>query len=89
MILIIIKSFFQSGSWVITLADYQGKTADKHLSFQKGELILVREQKDATWYSGQMNDKVKFLTIIIYYKITYFLFILGWLVSKKSCSNSN
>ncbi|CAF0882259.1 unnamed protein product [Rotaria sordida] len=47
-----------SGSWVITLADCQGKTVDKHLSFQKGELILVREQKDAAWYSGQLRGKV-------------------------------
>ncbi|CAF3610041.1 unnamed protein product [Rotaria socialis] len=47
-----------SGSWVITLADYEGKTVDKHLSFPKGELILVREQKDATWYSGQLQGKV-------------------------------
>ncbi|CAF2190332.1 unnamed protein product [Rotaria magnacalcarata] len=47
-----------SGSWVITLADYEGKTVDKHLSFPKSELILVREQKDATWYSGQLQDKV-------------------------------
>ncbi|CAF4343732.1 unnamed protein product [Rotaria sp. Silwood2] len=47
-----------SGSWVMTLAECQGKTVDKHLSFQKDELILVREQKDATWYSGQLNDKI-------------------------------
>ncbi|UJR22027.1 hypothetical protein I4U23_025094 [Adineta vaga] len=47
-----------SGSWVMTLADYQGKTMDKHLSFQKGEIILVREQKDPTWYSGQLHGKV-------------------------------
>ncbi|CAF0939796.1 unnamed protein product [Adineta ricciae] len=47
-----------SGSWAVTVADYQGKTVDKHLSFQKGEMILVREQKDATWYSGQLNRKV-------------------------------
>lgn len=44
---------------MITLADCSGKTADKHLSFQKGELINVREQKDATWYSGQLRGKVK------------------------------
>ncbi|CAF1360454.1 unnamed protein product [Rotaria sp. Silwood1] len=42
----------------MTLAECQGKTVDKHLSFQKGEFILVREQKDATWYSGQLNDKI-------------------------------
>ena len=42
----------------MTLADYQGKTADKHLSFGKSELILVREQKDSTWYSGQLHGKV-------------------------------
>jgi hypothetical protein len=46
---------------VITLAECTGKTVDKHLSFQKGELILVREQKDATWYSGQLRGKVKIL----------------------------
>jgi len=44
----------------MTLAECQGKTVDKHLSFQKGELILVREQKDATWYSGQLHGKVNF-----------------------------
>ncbi|CAF5103328.1 unnamed protein product, partial [Rotaria sp. Silwood1] len=49
-------SQLSSGSWVMTLAECQGKTVDKHLSFQKGEFILVREQKDATWYSGQLND---------------------------------
>jgi hypothetical protein len=43
---------------VITLAEYSGKTADKHLSFQTGELIIVREQKDTTWYSGQLRGKV-------------------------------
>jgi hypothetical protein len=43
----------------IALADCQGKTVDKHLSFQKGELIHVREQKDASWYSGQLRGKVK------------------------------
>lgn len=42
----------------MTLADYSGKTVDKHLSFQKGELILVREQKDPSWYSGQLRGKV-------------------------------
>ena len=42
----------------MTLAECQGKTVDKHLSFQKGELILVREQKDAIWYSGQLHGKV-------------------------------
>jgi hypothetical protein len=42
----------------MTVADYQGKTVDKHLSFEKGELIQVREQKDATWYSGQLRGKV-------------------------------
>ncbi|CAF1269575.1 unnamed protein product, partial [Rotaria sp. Silwood1] len=52
------NSQLMSGSWVITLADYQGKTVDKHLSFQKGELILVREQKDAAWYSGQLRGKI-------------------------------
>ncbi len=46
---------------MITLAECTGKTVDKHLSFQKGELILVREQKDATWYSGQLRGKVKIL----------------------------
>ncbi|CAF0815781.1 unnamed protein product [Rotaria sordida] len=51
-------SQLSSGSWVMTLAECQGKTVDKHLSFQKGELILVREQKDATWYSGQLHDKI-------------------------------
>ncbi|CAF1069901.1 unnamed protein product [Adineta steineri] len=51
-------SLLTSGSWVMTLADYQGKTVDKHLSFQKGELILVREQKDTTWYSGQLRGKI-------------------------------
>ncbi|CAF1383482.1 unnamed protein product, partial [Rotaria sp. Silwood1] len=51
-------SQLSSGSWVMTLAECQGKTVDKHLSFQKGEFILVREQKDATWYSGQLNDKI-------------------------------
>jgi hypothetical protein len=45
----------------MALAECQGKTADKHLSFQKGDLILVREQKDATWYSGQLHGKVKIL----------------------------
>ena len=43
----------------MTVAAYQGKTMDKHLSFQKDELILVREQKDATWYSGQLRGKVR------------------------------
>jgi len=42
----------------MTLAECQGKTVDKHLSFEKSELILVREQKDATWYSGQLRGKV-------------------------------
>lgn len=42
----------------MTLAECQGKTADKHLSFSKDELILVREQKDATWYSGELHGKV-------------------------------
>lgn len=42
----------------MTLAECQGKTVDKHLSFQKGELIHVREQKDSTWYSGQLHGKV-------------------------------
>jgi hypothetical protein len=42
----------------MTLAECQGKTVDKHLSFEKNELILVREQKDATWYSGQLRGKV-------------------------------
>jgi len=42
----------------MTLAECQGKTVDKHLSFEKSELILVREQKDATWYSGQLHGKV-------------------------------
>ncbi|CAF1464097.1 unnamed protein product [Adineta steineri] len=51
-------SQLSAGSWVITLAEYQGKTVDKHLSFQKDELILVREQKDAIWYSGQLQDKI-------------------------------
>ncbi|CAF4930633.1 unnamed protein product, partial [Rotaria sp. Silwood1] len=51
-------SQLSSRSWVMTLAECQGKTVDKHLSFQKGEFILVREQKDATWYSGQLNDKI-------------------------------
>jgi hypothetical protein len=46
---------------VVALADYSGKTVDKHLSFQKGELILVRDQKDTTWYSGQLRGKVNFL----------------------------
>ncbi|CAF5147354.1 unnamed protein product, partial [Rotaria sp. Silwood1] len=41
-------SQLSSRSWVMTLAECQGKTVDKHLSFQKGEFILVREQKDAT-----------------------------------------
>jgi len=49
---------------VLTLAEYSGKTVDKHLSFQKGELILVREQKDATWYSGQLRGKVNIFKII-------------------------
>ena len=44
----------------MTLAECQGKTVDKHLSFQTGELILVREQRDATWYSGQLHGKVNF-----------------------------
>ncbi|CAF0755063.1 unnamed protein product [Adineta ricciae] len=48
----------QSGSWVITLAECQGKTVAKHLSFQKDEFIVVREQKDATWYSGELHGKV-------------------------------
>ena len=42
----------------MTLAECQGKTVDKHLSFEKSVLILVREQKDATWYSGQLHSKV-------------------------------
>ncbi len=49
---------------MVALAEYSGKTADKHLSFQKGELILVREQKDTTWYSGQLRGKVDFFTFI-------------------------
>jgi hypothetical protein len=44
---------------VISIAEYQGKTADKHLSFQRNELILVRDRKDAKWYSGQLRGKVK------------------------------
>lgn len=52
--------FVQSGSWAFALADYQGKTADKHLSFVKGDLILVQKQKDSIWYSGQLNGKVDF-----------------------------
>lgn len=43
---------------MIALADCQGKTPDKHLTFRKSDLILVREQKDATWYSGQLHGKV-------------------------------
>ena len=43
---------------MITLADHQGKTVDKHLSFKKGETIIVRSQKDAAWYSGQLHGKV-------------------------------
>jgi hypothetical protein len=69
----------------MTLAECQGKTVDKHLSFQKGELILVREQKDATWYSGQLHGKVNF-------ELFFFLnlknFVLDWLVSTKLCSTS-
>ncbi|UJR27176.1 hypothetical protein I4U23_008472 [Adineta vaga] len=52
------SSQLPSGSWVITLAECQGKTVDKHLSFQKDEFIHVREQKDDTWYSGQLHDKI-------------------------------
>ena len=44
---------------MITLADHQGKTVDKHLSFKKGETIMVRGQKDVTWYSGQLHGKVR------------------------------
>ncbi len=54
---------------MITLAECQGKTVDKHLSFQKGELILVREQKDTIWYSGQLHDKVNLELFIIAFKI--------------------
>ncbi len=43
---------------MVALADCSGKTVDKHLSFQKGELIHVRDQKDAAWYSGQLRGKV-------------------------------
>jgi hypothetical protein len=58
---------------VITLAEYSGKTADKHLSFQKGELILVREQKDATWYSGQLRNKVNILKLYLFNNKNIFL----------------
>jgi hypothetical protein len=74
-----------SGSWVISLAECQGKTVDKHLSFKKGELIHVREQKDATWYSGQLHGKVNLEFFI--FKLRNF--ILDWLVSTKLCSTSN
>jgi len=69
----------------MTLAECQGKTVDKHLSFQKGELILVREQKDATWYSGQLHGKVNFE----FYIISLNKFLLDWLVSTKLCSTSD
>jgi hypothetical protein len=52
----------------MTLAECQGKT-DKHLSFEKGELIHVREQKDATWYSGQLHSKVNLEFFIISFQI--------------------
>jgi len=69
---------------VITLAEYSGKTADKHLSFQKGELILVREQKDATWYSGQLRSKVNILKLYLLNNKKY-ISSLDWMVSKKLC----
>jgi len=53
----------------MTLAECQGKTVDKHLSFEKSELILVREQKDTIWYSGQLHDKVNLELFIIAFKI--------------------
>jgi hypothetical protein len=59
----------------MTLAECQGKTVDKHLSFQKGELILVREQKDATWYSGQLHGKVNF-ELFFFFKFEEFCFRL-------------
>ena len=40
------------------MADCQGKTPDKHLTFQKGDPILVQTQRDTTWYSGQLHGKV-------------------------------
>lgn len=52
------SSPFQPGSWVIAVADCQGKTPDKHLTFQRGDPILVQTQRDNTWYSGQLHGKV-------------------------------
>jgi hypothetical protein len=71
----------------MTLAECQGKTVDKHLSFPKGELVLVREQKDATWYTGQLHGKVnlQFLSFILKLNILF----SDWVVSTKLCSTGN
>ena len=69
----------------MALAECQGKTADKHLSFQKDELILVREQKDATWYSGQLHGKVNLQLQIISFEQS----LSDWLVSTELCSTSD
>ncbi len=70
----------------MTLAACQGKTVDKHLSFQKDELILVREQKDSTWYSGQLHGKVNLQFVFLKFKKQ--IFVLDWLVSTKLRSTS-
>lgn len=44
----------------MTLAEYQDKTDDKYLSFHKDELILICEQNDEIWYSGQLNGIVNY-----------------------------
>ena len=67
----------------MALADYSGKTVDKHLSFQKGELILVREQKDTRWYSGQLRGKVDPFNS---YQERLRYLVVDWMVSKKLCS---
>lgn len=41
---------------VITIAPYTGKK-ENHLSFNKGEIINVREQQEA-WWSGELNGKI-------------------------------
>jgi hypothetical protein len=41
---------------VITVAQYLGKK-DNHLSFDKNEVITVRDQQ-GPWWSGELNGKI-------------------------------
>lgn len=41
---------------MITIASYTAKK-ENHLSFQKNEIIIVREQQ-GVWWSGELNGKI-------------------------------